>query len=86
MIGKIFTEKSFRGCIGYCLEDKEQKEEEKMIVKNRAELFVYNQCFGNKNELIQQFNEVRQLNPKLSKPVLHISLSLAPEENFQKPH
>jgi len=38
MIGKIFTGKSFRGCIGYCLEDKEQKEEEKMIVKNRAEL------------------------------------------------
>jgi len=43
----------------YCLEDKEQKEEEKMIVKNCAEL---------------------------SKPVLHISLSLASEENFQKPH
>jgi len=59
MIGKIFTGKSFRGCIGYCLEDKEQKKEEKMIVKNRAEL---------------------------SKPVLHISLSLASEENFQKPH
>ena len=86
MIGKIFTGKSFRGCICYCLEDKEQKEEEKMVVKNRAELFMYNQCFGNKNELFQQFNEVRQLNPKLSKPVLHISLSLAPEENFQKPH
>jgi hypothetical protein len=83
MIGKIFTGKSFRGCIGYCLEDKAQKEEE-TVVKNRAELFMYNQCFGNKNELIQQFNEVRKLNPKLSKPVLHISLSLAPEERLSK--
>jgi hypothetical protein len=83
MIGKIIIGKSFKGCINYCLEDKEQKEEEK-IVKNRAELFMYNQCFGNKQELINQFNEVRQLNPKLSKPVLHITLSLAPEEKLSK--
>src|SRR4030095_7441465 len=84
MIGKIIIGKSFKGCINYCLEDKRQTEEERMIVKDRAELFMYNQCFGNKQELIQQYNEVRQLNPKLSKPVLHITLSLAPEEKLSK--
>ena len=84
MIAKIIIGKSFKGCITYCLEDKKQTEEERIGVKNRAELFVYNQCFGNKQELIQQFNEVRQLNPKLSKPVLHITLSLAPEEKLSK--
>ena len=56
---KNIYRKIFQRMHRYCLEDKEQKEEEKMIVKNCAEL---------------------------SKPVLHISLSLAPEENFQKPH
>ncbi|MEP6513890.1 MAG: relaxase/mobilization nuclease domain-containing protein, partial [Parafilimonas sp.] len=39
-----------------------------------------NKCFGNDKELIQQFNEVRQLNPKLSKPVAHITLSFAKGE------
>lgn len=84
MIGKIIIGKSFKGCINYCLEDKKQTDEEKMVVKNRGELFVYNQCFGNKQELIQQFNEVRALNPKISKPVLHITLSLSPEEKPSK--
>src|SRR6266542_5980078 len=84
MIGKISMGKSFKGCINYCLEDKRQTEEEKLVMNNRAELFVYNQCFGNKYELIQQFNEVRQLNPKLSKPVLHITLSLPPQEKLSK--
>lgn len=45
--------------------------------KKQAQVICYNQCFGNKKELIQQFNEVRYLNPKLSKPVLHASLSFA---------
>ena len=84
MIGKIIIGKSFKGCINYCLEDKIQKEDEKLVIKNRAELLLHNQCFGTKEELIQQFNEVRQLNPKLSKPVLHITLSLAPEEKLSK--
>lgn len=34
--------------------------------------------------MIQQFNEVRQLNSKLSKPVLHITLSLVPGEQLLK--
>jgi Relaxase/Mobilisation nuclease domain len=45
--------------------------------KKQAQVICYNQCFGNKKELIQQFNEVRYLNPQLSKPVLHASLSFA---------
>jgi len=72
MIGKITVGKSFRGCISYCLD------------KDRAELLDYQLCFGDKREIIQQFNELRQLNPKLTKPVLHISLSWAPGEKLTK--
>jgi len=81
MIGKIIIGKSFRGCISYCLEDKVLQSHEAGF-KNRAEVLLFNQCYGNKKELIQQFNDVRHLNPKLSKPVLHITLSLAPGEKL----
>ncbi len=47
-------------------------------MKERAEVLMFNKCYGNEKELVQQFNEVRQLNPKLSKPVLNITLSLSP--------
>lgn len=83
MIGKIITGKSFSGCISYCLEDKLLKSQE-VAVKNRAEILQFNQCFGNKKELIEQFNDVRRLNPNLAKPVLHITLSLAPNEKMDK--
>jgi hypothetical protein len=72
MIGKIIIGKSFRGCIGYCLDKKE------------AELLNANLCYGNKNELIDQFNEVRRLNQNLSKPVQHITISLAKGEHLNK--
>ena len=48
-------------------------------------MLTYNLCFGDKKELIQQFNEVRYLNPKLAKPVMHITLSLSPGELLDKP-
>lgn len=83
MIGKIVTGKSFRGCLQYCLHDKiagEKKNE--LVMKDRAEVILYNQCYGNTRDLIQQFNEVRQLNPRLSKPVLHVTLSLAKGESL----
>lgn len=83
MIGKVSTGKSFRGCLLYCLNDKKQPSE-KEAMEGRAELIKFNQCFGNQQELIAQFNAVRQLNPKLSKPVLHITLSLAPGEQLSK--
>jgi len=81
MIGKIMTGKSFGGCLNYCLHDKiadENKNE--LVMKDRAEVILFNQCFGNDKELIQQFDEVRQLNPRLSKPVLHVTLSLSQGE------
>jgi hypothetical protein len=84
MIGKISIGKSFRGCISYALEDKLDLAKQ-AIVKDRAELLAYNLCFGDKKELIQQFNEVRYLNPKLSKPVMHVTLSLSPGELLDKP-
>lgn len=83
MIGKIIIGKSFRGCLNYCLHDKPIKgQDQEALLKDRAEVLCYNQCYGNGKELIQQFNEVRQLNPRLSKPVLHITLSLAPGEKL----
>ncbi|MDI3321311.1 relaxase/mobilization nuclease domain-containing protein [Pinibacter soli] len=85
MIGKIITGKSFNGCLKYCLNDKLSEEEfGEQALKNRAEVLVFNQCFGNEKELIQQFNEVRNLNRKLSKPVMHITLSFAPGEQLSK--
>ena len=83
MIGKITIGKSFGGCIKYCLEDKIQHQNEAQM-KNRSEVLMYNKCYGNGKELEQQFNEVRKLNTKVSKPVLHITLSLAPGENLGK--
>lgn len=84
MIGKIMIGKSFRGCISYCMKNKKIKQENNLSQINRAEVLLFNQCFGNTKELIQQFNETRQLNQKFSKPVLHITLSLAPGERLEK--
>lgn len=93
MIGKITIGKSFGGCLRYCLEDKEElsQEQKKVLSKqdglqyeNRAEILEYNMCFGNKKELFTQFNDVRALRPQLSQPVMHISLSLDPEDQFTK--
>lgn len=84
MIGKIIIGKSFRGCISYCLEDKKQNLKTEHSLKSRAEVLAYNLCYGDKLELIRQFNEVRNLNPKLSKPVMHVTLSLAPGEFLDK--
>ncbi len=84
MIGKVTIGKSFRGCLLYCLNDKRKQHPDEEIFKNRAEIIAFNQCNGTAQELIRQFNQVRGLNPKLSKPVLHITLSLAPGEHLSK--
>jgi len=84
VIGKITIGKSFKGCLLYCLNDKRQELKNEPVMKERAEMIMFNQCYGSQQELIRQFNEVRQLNPKLSKPVLHITLSLAPGEQLPK--
>lgn len=79
MIGKIITGKSFRNCLLYCLSDKHVNE----AMVNRAEVLSYNQCYGNAKELAKEFNDVRNLNTKVSKPVFHITLSLAPGERLK---
>jgi hypothetical protein len=68
------------------MENKKQKISDNINTSqvNRAEVLLFNQCYGNTKEVIQQFNETRQLNPKLSKPVLHITLSLAPGEKLER--
>lgn len=84
MIGKIILGKSFRGCISYVLENK-LNHVLKSSPADRAELISCNQCFGDKKELIRQFNDVRHLNPGLAKPVMHVILSLAPGESPDQP-
>lgn len=93
MIGNMTLGQSFSGCIGYCLEDKiNLSEEEKMELsinenlqhKDRAEVIYYNNCFGTASELASQFNEVRKLSSRVEKPVMHISLRLAPGESLSK--
>ncbi|HYJ64443.1 MAG TPA: relaxase/mobilization nuclease domain-containing protein [Parafilimonas sp.] len=84
MIGKITTGKSFRGCLLYCLNDKQKLHKDEVVFKNRAEVLMFKKCFGNQNELIEQFNEVRQLNPKLAKPVLHVTLSFAKDDQLDE--
>jgi hypothetical protein len=84
VIGKITIGKSFKGCLLYCLNDKRQELKNEPVMNERAEIIMFNQCYGNQQELTRQFNEVRQLNLKLSKPVLHITLSLAPGEQLSK--
>jgi hypothetical protein len=93
MIGHVSIGKSAYHCISYCLEDKrelteEQKEKlsekEELQHQNRAEVLFYNQCFGNKKELASQFRDVQKLSRRCEKPVLHLSLRLAPEERLSK--
>jgi hypothetical protein len=84
MIGKITVGKSFRGCLMYCLNDKRKQHPDEQVFKNRAEIIAFNQCSGNALELIRQFDQVRGLNSNLSKPVLHITLSLSPNESLSK--
>lgn len=80
MIGKIATGRSFGGCMRYLHDGRLQENEEQQKIereKKQAQVIHYNQCFGNKKELIRQFIEVSKLNPKVSKPVFHASISFA---------
>lgn len=93
MIGKVSKGMSFYHTIRYCLEDKKElSEEQKQAMsighlqhKDRAEVLEYNLCFGsNASELARQFKEVEKLSRRVEKPVLHISLSLDPEDKLTK--
>jgi hypothetical protein len=52
MIGKITIGKSFKGCLLYCLNDKVQNQKKWQVMKGRAEVLLFNQCYGNQKELI----------------------------------
>lgn len=89
MIGKVIIGKSFSRCINYCLNDKQKlspaeklllSEKENLQHQNRAEILEYNKCFGNAKELAKDFEEVRKLSRRIEKPVLHLTLRLAPED------
>ena len=80
MIGICIKGKSPDGCITYILNDKKVKSESSF--KDRSVVLVYNNCYGETKEIIGQFQQVMQLNKKLSDPILHIILSLAPGENL----
>jgi len=84
MIGRIKIQDSFRFYITYCLEDKKIAQSQEVLYKDRAEVLHYNQCGGNRKELIRQFNEIAHLDPKLSKPLMHIVLVFSPKESLRK--
>lgn len=80
MVGKIGTGKSFRGYLNYLFQGRLQgtKEEQQLAARQKqVEVIAYNQCFGDRLQLIREFIEVSKLNPKVSKPVFHISVSFA---------
>jgi hypothetical protein len=80
MVGKILTGKSFQGVLQYLFEGRKQdsKSEQELAMQNKkAEVLAYNQCFGNKKQLIREFIEASKLNPKVSRPVFHCSISFA---------
>lgn len=83
MIGKIGSGKSAYHLLRYCLEDKKAlsetdkirlSESEGLQHNGRAEVLVYNNCFGNAKELNSQFRDVEKLSSRVEKPVFHISL------------
>jgi hypothetical protein len=93
MIGHVSKGGSFYHCISYCLEDKKDLTEEMkrqlaqgdhLQHKDRAEVLEYNQCFGDKYDLAAQFRDVMKLSKRVEKPVLHLSLRLAPGENLTR--
>ena len=93
MIGHVSIGASFYHCISYCLEDKKELSEQRkqelakqdhLQHRERAEVLDYNKCFGNKHELTEQFKDVQKLSRRVEKPVLHLSLRLAPGETLTK--
>jgi len=93
MIGHVSIGRSFYHCISYCLEDKKELSEQRKIELEsqdrlmhigRAEVLEYNQCFGDKYDLTQQFKDVRKLSRRVEKPMLHMTLRLAPNDLLTK--
>jgi hypothetical protein len=86
MIARINFDVSFGNKLGYCLEQKQTAMQEQKLAQSveRAEILYYNQCYGDKEALVRQFEEVRKQNYNIRKPVLHLFLSLPPGEKASK--
>ena len=69
MIGKIILGKSYRKCISYCLSNKPGQNE------SRAKILESKFVNGSKKEIIDQFEELGKMNPRLANNVMHITLS-----------
>ncbi len=74
MIGKIIIGKSYRKCISYCLSNKPGQNE------SRAKILESNFIDGSKKEIIDQFEELGKMNPRLANNVMHITLSWPPRD------
>jgi Relaxase/Mobilisation nuclease domain len=93
MIGKVVKGASFYGCLNYCLHDKRTLTEEQKILlsaqdglqhQGRAEVLDYNLCFGDLQELTEQFRDVQKLSRNIEKPVLHLTLRAAPGDELTR--
>jgi Relaxase/Mobilisation nuclease domain len=93
MIGKVVKGASFYGCLEYCLHDKRGLTEEQKVLlsvkdglqhQGRAEVLDYNLCFGDLQELAEQFRDVQKLSRNAKKPVLHLTLRAAPGDQLTR--
>lgn len=93
MIGMVKTGSSFYHLISYVLEDKRELSEEQKVKmslkdgvrhKNRAEILAYNNCFGDKYEMAEQFRDVARLSKRVEKPAFHFSLRLAEGDHLPR--
>jgi len=74
MISKVKVGRSFSGIMNYLLQDKINQSQ------TRGTIFQFNNCFGSKNELVQQFVETSKLSKRIEKPVWHCSFSFSPND------
>lgn len=93
MIGTVITGSSFYHLISYVLEDKKDLSEEQkremslrdgVQHKGRAEILAFNNCFGDKYEMAEQFRDVARLSKRVEKPAFHLSIRLAEGDHLTK--
>jgi hypothetical protein len=77
MISKTSIGRVFGAIIRYCIDSKDKNEKK----SDRGEVIVSANCYGNKEQLICQFNDQKNSNPKVSRAVWHTSFSFSPDDN-----
>jgi hypothetical protein len=83
MIGMVRNTASFGNDLDYCLKNKLTPARE-VACKERAEIIHFNECYGTRSELVQQFREVMEQNRNVLKPCLHVVLGISPEDQLTK--